>query len=63
MHKVQLPKDGRPKPTNKIMFESEEFLNGFKVVVMSNGEYAYIREEDNCDMILQEILMNMVMRW
>lgn len=37
----------RPSISFDIIFESKEFVNGFKVVQTANKEYAYIREEDN----------------
>lgn len=44
---VQLPKYYRPKKTDEIIDDSNDFINGFKVVQTSNGEYAYVRESDN----------------
>ncbi len=44
---VQLPNYVRPKKSNKISEDSNDFINGFKVVRTSNGEYAYVREVDN----------------
>ncbi len=37
----------RPPRFKTIKKESENFVNGFKVVLITNGEYAYIRESDN----------------
>lgn len=37
----------RPKKSKKIIDDSNEFVNGFKVVQTENGEYAYVRESDN----------------
>lgn len=37
----------RPKKSEKIIDDSNEFVNGFKVVQTANGEYAYVRESDN----------------
>lgn len=37
----------RPKKSEKIIDDSNEFVNGFKVVQTENGEYAYVRESDN----------------
>lgn len=37
----------RPKKSEKIIDDSNEFENGFKVVQTENGEYAYVRESDN----------------
>lgn len=37
----------RPKKSEKIIDNSNEFVNGFKVVQTENGEYAYVRESDN----------------
>ncbi len=49
---INLPLSGRPVKTDEISFEStfinKSFVNGFKVVKTKNGEYGYIREEDNC---------------
>ncbi len=42
-----LPDYKRPEPTDKILDDSNEFVNGFKVVQLINGEYAYVRESDN----------------
>ncbi len=44
---VKLPKYNRPKKSDEIIDESNSFVNGFKVVKTSNGEYAYVREDDN----------------
>ena len=44
---VVLPGGWRPKKTDKIADDSNDFVNGFKVVKMANGEYAYVRESDN----------------
>lgn len=33
--------------SEKIIDDSNEFVNGFKVVQTENGEYAYVRESDN----------------
>ncbi len=45
---INLPLKGRPLKTDEIAFANESFVNGFKVVKTKNGEYGYIREEDNC---------------
>ena len=45
---VELPKYHRPRKSSKIVDENSNFVNGFKVVETSNGEYAYVRETDNC---------------
>lgn len=44
---VQLPQFYRPKKTDEIINCSNDFINGFKIVQTSNGEYAYVRESDN----------------
>lgn len=44
---VKLPEYKRPKISEKIIDDSNEFVNGFKVVQTENGEFAYIRESDN----------------
>lgn len=43
---VVLPESGRPKISTEILDNSNEFINGFKVVQTINGEYAYIRQSD-----------------
>lgn len=43
---VELPEFSRPKISKEIVDNSNEFINGFKVVQTSNGEYAYIRQSD-----------------
>ena len=43
-----VPNYRRPKISNVVIKENNNFVNGFKVVVTENGEYAYIRQEDNC---------------
>jgi hypothetical protein len=48
---VRLPYDNfygavRPERSNKIVEDSLEFFNGYKVVGTANGEYAYVRQED-----------------
>lgn len=43
---VVLPEFGRPEISVDIVNESPSFINGFKVVQTSNGEYAYIRQSD-----------------
>lgn len=45
---VKLPEYKRPKLSEIIIDDSNEFVNGFKVVQTENGEYAYVRETDNC---------------
>jgi len=45
--KVSLPEFHRPETSNKIINEKVNFVNGFKVVQTSNGEYGYIKEADN----------------
>lgn len=45
---VELPRYYRPRKSSKIVDENSNFVNGFKVVKTSNGEYAYVRESDNC---------------
>ena len=37
----------RPKLSEAIIDANNEFVNGFKRVQLSNGEYGYIRESDN----------------
>lgn len=44
---INLPLGVRPIKTDEIIFENKSFVNGFKVVKTKNGEYGYIREEDN----------------
>ena len=44
--RVELPY-WRPKKSDKIVDDSNNFVNGFKVVKTANGEYAYVREFDN----------------
>lgn len=44
---VHMPLNKRPEKSSEIVEESENFVNGFKVVKISNGEYAYVRESDN----------------
>ena len=44
---INLPLSDRPVKTDEIAFANESFVNGFKVVKTKNGEYGYIREEDN----------------
>ncbi len=44
---INLPLKGRLTKTDEIIFENESFVNGFKVVKTKNGEYGYVREEDN----------------
>lgn len=43
---VQLPEFHRPEKSDEIIDDSNNFVNGFKVVQTSNGEYAYVREAD-----------------
>lgn len=45
--RVALPEFGRPKISSEIIDNSNDFMNGFKVVQTSNGEYAYIRQSDS----------------
>lgn len=44
---AKLPQHYRPRKSEKIVYESSCFVNGFKVVQTANGEYAYVRESDN----------------
>lgn len=44
---VSLPRYSRPERSDIIVQEAEEFVNGYKVVQTANGEYAYVRENDN----------------
>ena len=44
---VELPEYWRPKKSDEIVDDSNNFVNGFKVVKTANGEYAYVREADN----------------
>ena len=44
---VFLPENGRPVISTEIVTESSDFVNGFKVVETANGEYGYVRKEDN----------------
>lgn len=44
---VILPRFVRKKPSQQVIDDSHEFMNGFKVVKTKNGECAYIREKDN----------------
>ena len=44
---VSLPEIHRPEISTKIINEKVNFVNGFKVVQTSNGEYGYVREGDN----------------
>lgn len=44
---VSLPYNSRPKKTSNIILDTNDFVNGFKVVQTENLEYAYVREEDN----------------
>lgn len=44
---VQLPQFYWLKKSDEIIDDSNDFINGFKVVQTSNGEYAYVRESDN----------------
>lgn len=41
---VELPMAERPYISTDIIDESDDFINGFKVVQTSNGEYAYVRK-------------------
>lgn len=43
---VMLSSFGRPKTSTEIIDNSNDFINGFKVVQTSNGEYAFIRQSD-----------------
>lgn len=43
---VVLPYSGRPEISTEIVDENNSFINGYKVVQTSNGEYAYIRQSD-----------------
>lgn len=42
-----LPYFGRPEISTEIVASSKHFVNGFKVVQTSNGEFAYIRQSDS----------------
>ena len=42
-----VPRYHRPKRSDEIVDQNEKFVNGYKVVVTENGEYAYVREIDN----------------
>ena len=44
---VFLPENGRPTISTEIVTESSEFVNGFKIVETANGEYGYVREDDD----------------
>lgn len=44
---VELPVYFRPEMSEVIADDSNDFVNGFKVVKMKNGEYAYVRESNN----------------
>lgn len=44
---VHLPRFDRPTVSNKIVEDTNDFINGFKVVQTANGEYGYVRESDN----------------
>ncbi len=44
---VVLPYFGRPEISEEIVDSSSDFINGFKVVKTSNGEYAYLRQSDS----------------
>lgn len=44
---VHLPRFDRPTVSNKIVDDTNDFINGFKVVQTANGEYGYVRESDN----------------
>ncbi len=44
---INLPLRDRPVKTDEIILANESFVNGFKIVKTKNGEYGYIREEDN----------------
>lgn len=43
----EVPNNGRPEPSSTIIKSSDHFINGFKVVMLSNGEFAYVSESDN----------------
>lgn len=43
---VILPSSGRPEISTEIVDDNNTFINGYKVVQTSNGEYAYIRQSD-----------------
>lgn len=44
---IKLPELYRPKKSETIVDDNNEFCNGFKVVKLVNGEYGYVRENDN----------------
>lgn len=44
---IDLLKYDRLEKSDIIVDDSNEFVNGFKVVQTKNGEYAYVREVDN----------------
>lgn len=44
---VVLPNFGRPKISEEIVDDSNNFINGFKVVKTASEEYAYIRQSDS----------------
>ena len=46
-YSVNLNDCKRPEKSTEIVDDSNDFVNGFKVVKTNNGEYAYLREEDN----------------
>lgn len=45
--KIELPKIGRPGFSNEIVKIISNFINGFKIVILSNGEFAYVSESNN----------------
>ena len=47
--RIRIPLKDYPYPSNQIVFAyiDKPFVNGFKCVQLSNGEYGYIRESDN----------------
>jgi len=42
-----VPRYWRPKRSDEIVEQNKNFVNGFKLVRTSNGEFGYIRESDN----------------
>lgn len=44
---VKLPEYYRFERSDEIIDQASDFVNGFKVVLTKNGEYGYVREEDN----------------
>ena len=42
-----VPRYWRPKRSDEIVEQNKNFVNGFKLVRTSNGEFGYIKESDN----------------